>query len=372
MFCKIYLSVIIGCTYQLGEGFMDSVKKLYKAIFIDDEIWALRGLQGIVDWKEFGFDNIGAFTDSIEALEALPALKPDVVFTDIRMPEIDGMTLIERAREIVPDAVFVIVSAYRDFEIAKKALKNQVSDYLIKPLDKTEVRQSLSALYEKLQEGDKDSSDVSSVDLLNDDVLNNADVTRFVSNLLKQGPIRILTSEADLSGCGLNIIPVRIRGMLYSYIITGRANAFYLEDRVKGLRIGVSTEMTDCGELCVKAREAVKSFNGCFFYSDNEQTAKIQDYLYDNLSQKITVEDVCSKFFLSKSYVFELFRENAEVSAMGFLKKVRLCHAADLLKLQKTSVSQVATAVGFDDVGYFIKTFKSKYGCTPEQYASTR
>ena len=349
---------------------MDTSKKLYRAIFIDDEIWALRGLQGIVDWKEFGFDNIGAFTDSREALEALPELKPDVVFTDIRMPEIDGMTLIERARDIVPDAVFVIVSAYRDFEIAKQALKNQVSDYLIKPLDKTEVRQSLTALYEKLQAADKDSFAITDVDLLSEEATGNADVTRFVSGLLAGGPIRILTSEADISGCGLNIIPVRIRGMLYSYIITGRTNAFYLEDRVKGIRIGVSTEMSDCGDLNVKALEAVKSFNGCFFYSDNEQTAKIQDYLYDNLDKKITVEDVCSKFFLSKSYVFELFRENAEVSAMGFLKKVRLCHAADLLKLQKSSVSQVAAAVGFDDVGYFIKTFKSKYGCTPEQYSA--
>jgi len=349
---------------------MDTPKKLYRAIFIDDEIWALRGLQGIVDWKEFGFDNIGAFTDSREALEALPELKPDVVFTDIRMPEVDGMTLIERAREMVPDAVFVIVSAYRDFEIAKQALKNQVSDYLIKPLDKAEVRQSLTALYEKLQAADKDSFAITDVDLLSEDVAGNADVTRFVSGLLAGGPIRILTSEADISDYGLNIIPVRIRGMLYSYIITGRTNAFYLEDRVKGIRIGVSTEMTDCGDLSVKAREAVKSFNGCFFYSDNEQTAKIQDYLYDNLDKKLTVEDVCSKFFLSKSYIFELFRENAEVSAMGFLKKVRLCHAADLLKLQKSSVSQVAAAVGFDDVGYFIKTFKSKYGCTPEQYSS--
>ena len=280
------------------------------------------------------------------------------------------MTLIERAREIVPDAVFVIVSAYRDFEIAKQALKNQVSDYLIKPLDKAEVRQSLTALYEKLQEADKDSFAITDVDLLSEDVADNADVTRFVSSLLAGGPIRILTSEADISDYGLNIIPVRIRGMLYSYIITGRTNAFCLEDRVKGIRIGVSTEMSDCGDLNVKALEAVKSFNGCFFYSDNEQTAKIQDYLYDNLDKKITVEDVCSKFFLSKSYIFELFRENVEVSVMGFLKKVRLCHAADLLKLQKSSVSQVAAAVGFDDVGYFIKTFKSKYGCTPEQYSS--
>ena len=57
---------------------------------------------------------------------------------------------------------------------------------------------------------------------------------------------------------------------------------------------------------------------------------------------------------------------------MNFLKKVRLCHAADLLKTHNITVSEVASAVGFDDVGYFIKTFKTKYGCTPEHYASAR
>ena len=351
---------------------MGNERKLFKAIFIDDEIWALRGLLGIVDWTESGFLNLGAYTDSREALEAARELKPDVIFTDIRMPDIDGMALIEAVKEISPDTLFVIVSAYRDFEIAKKALKNDVSDYLIKPLDKAEVKTAITALYEKLSRKGAPSFNITDYDLLNESSYSNSNVQRFITKLPYGKDSRIVVSESDLAGKLPGLFPIMLKGLPYSYFVYECDNGFGLENTLGGVRIGVSTVFGSPDDFCEKAAQARKSYIGCFFFSGNDQTARIQEYLYDNLDKKLSMEDVCSKFFLSKSYVFELFRENAEVSAMNFLKKVRLCHAADLLKTHGLTVSEVANAVGFDDVGYFIKTFKAKYGCTPEQYASTR
>ena len=351
---------------------MESDRKLFKAIYIDDEIWALRGLLGIVDWTEFGFVNVGAFTDSREALEAARELKPDVIFTDIRMPDVDGMTLIEAVKETSPDTLFVIVSAYRDFEIAKKALKNDVSDYLIKPLDKAEVRTALTALYDKLNKKNASSFNITDYDLLDEASYDGSDVQRFIDKLPYSKDSRVIVSEADLSGRIPGLFAITLKGLPYAYFVYECDNPFSLEDSLGGIRLGVSMPFSSPEGFKNAAMQASKSYKGCFFYSANDQTARIQEYLYDNLSEKISIEDVCSRFFLSKSYIFELFRENAEVSAMGFLKKVRLCHAADLLKARHSSVSEVAEAVGFDDVGYFIKTFKTKFGCTPEQYASAR
>ena len=349
---------------------MGNNRKLFKAIFIDDEIWALRGLLGIVDWAKFGFESVGSFTDSREALEAAKTLKPDVIFTDIRMPDIDGMMLIEAVKEISPDTLFVIVSAYRDFEIAKKALKNDVSDYLIKPLDKAEVKTALTALYEKLSRINAASFNITDFDLLNESSYSNIDVQKFIAKLPYGKDSRIVVSETDLAGKMPGVFPITLKGLPYAYFVYECDNGFVLENTLGGVRLGVSTPFASPDDFYARALQARKSYIGCFFYSSNDQTAKIQEYLYDNMSQRISVEDVCSKFYLSKSYVFELFRENAEVSVMNFLKKVRLCHAADLLKTHGSTVSEVANAVGFDDVGYFIKTFKTKYGCTPEQYAS--
>lgn len=350
---------------------MENDKRLFKAVLVDDEIWALRGLAGIVDWAEYGFDVVGKFTDSSEALLKIGELKPDVVFTDIRMPGIDGMKLIESIRKADSHVSFVIVSAYRDFEIARKAMKQEVSEYLIKPLDKAEVKNTLTALYTRLSSSASESFDIKNFDLSSDKALKNPDVIKFFKAFKFTDRSRILLSDSEIKNLP-GLTPVSVGGFDYAYILSECDNPYILEDRLKGTRIGLSTALSSFEEIPEKIKEAGKSFRGCFFFSYNEQTAKIQEYLFDNLENKISMEDVCGHFFLSKSYVFELFRLHTVTSAMGFLKRVRLCRAADLLKEKGASVSGVASRVGFDDVGYFIKTFKAKYGVTPEQYSQLR
>ena len=72
------------------------------------------------------------------------SVQPDIVITDIRMPGMDGLDFIERARELNPEIVFVIISGYSDFDFAKRAIKYGVSDYLLKPIDEAELRSNLA------------------------------------------------------------------------------------------------------------------------------------------------------------------------------------------------------------------------------------
>lgn len=334
-------------------------KKKFTAILVDDEIWALRGLKGIADWESMGYEIIGTYTDSVEALEHVTSEKPDVLFTDIRMPDIDGMSLIEKVKEVSPDTSFVIVSAYRDFEIAKKAMKNDVSDYLIKPLDKEEVKNTLSLLYENLCSKKTSLVSVKDFDLSDPDSLSVPEVERFLHEVLN-GSAKIVISSKALA-CPNEIY---IKGFPYSYIAS---EDFSVSDDT---RYGCSTVSLSIDTLAGKIEEAKKSYNGGFIFSDNEQTAKIQEYLFDNLSKKMSMDDLAASMFLSKPYIFELFRVNCEDSAMSFLKNIRLNVAANLLKKPGSTVNGVAEAVGFEDPGYFIKNFKTKFGCTPEQYSS--
>lgn len=333
-------------------------KKRFTAILVDDEIWALRGLKGIVDWESMGYDIIGAYTDSVEALEHVTSEKPDVLFTDIRMPDIDGMSLIEKIKEVSPDTSYVIVSAYRDFEIAKKALKNDVSDYLIKPLDKEEVKNTLTLLHENLCSRKKASLSVKDFDLSDKASLSVPEVERFLHSL-GENPSRVIISSGELS----EMEEIYIKGFPYSYI--GEP-----QNLPQNLRYGLSTLSVTIDNISDKISEAKKSYAGGFLFSDNEQTAKIQEYLFDNLEKKISMDDLAASMFLSKPYIFELFRANCEDSAMSFLKNIRLNVAADLLKKPGSTVNSVAEAVGFEDPGYFIKNFKAKFGCTPEQYSA--
>ena len=105
-----------------------------RVILVDDEFWALRGLETLFPWAEHGYTPIGSFDDPVDALEAILAEKPELVITDIRMPELSGLDLLRAARERGVESVFVIVSGYGEFEYAQAALRHGAFDYLLKPV----------------------------------------------------------------------------------------------------------------------------------------------------------------------------------------------------------------------------------------------
>ena len=84
---------------------------MYTVFLIDDEIWALRGLQNIIPWEEYGFCIKKTFLDSEEALQEALENAPDVIFTDVRMPEVDGLELIQAIQNAGLNTQIVIVSA---------------------------------------------------------------------------------------------------------------------------------------------------------------------------------------------------------------------------------------------------------------------
>ncbi|MDF2921179.1 MAG: AraC family transcriptional regulator [Paenibacillaceae bacterium] len=108
---------------------------MYKVMIVDDESWAIRGIRNAFDWNKYGFEIIGQFTSAYKAWDAIVAKKPDLVFTDIRMPEISGLDLMKMSRNHGLDIEFVIVSGYAEFEYAQEALRYGALDYFLKPLD---------------------------------------------------------------------------------------------------------------------------------------------------------------------------------------------------------------------------------------------
>ena len=77
--------------------------------------------------------------------------QPDLVITDIRMPVMDGITLLTKVREQFPFTKFIITSGFSDFEYAKKAITLKVSDYLLKPVDSEELKEALSKIKQEFQ-----------------------------------------------------------------------------------------------------------------------------------------------------------------------------------------------------------------------------
>ena len=113
--------------------------KLYRIILVDDEEEVRKSIIRKIKWEENGFLVAGDAENGEDALEKIEALEPDLILTDIRMPYMDGLTLAERVRQKYPSMKIVIFSGYDDFEYAKQAIKLNVTEYILKPVNVEEL-----------------------------------------------------------------------------------------------------------------------------------------------------------------------------------------------------------------------------------------
>lgn len=125
---------------------------LYRIILVDDEEEVRQSIIRKIDWTSAGFCVVGDAENGQEALEKVEALEPDVILTDIRMPYMDGLTLAERVRQKSPSVKIVIFSGYDDFEYAKRAIKLNVTEYILKPVNVEELTAILKRIKFNLDE----------------------------------------------------------------------------------------------------------------------------------------------------------------------------------------------------------------------------
>lgn len=125
---------------------------MYTMVLLDDEKIVLQGIQKVCEKEDCGFLVKGAFVDPLKALDALPELRPHLIITDVRMPQMDGLEFAKRAKEILPESEIVILSGYRDFTYAQTAMKIGVSDYLLKPIKKADFRTCCTACMHVLRQ----------------------------------------------------------------------------------------------------------------------------------------------------------------------------------------------------------------------------
>lgn len=128
---------------------------MLKVILADDEKRVCQLLQLIVDWNALGFEIAAVVHNGLDALAAVRELRPDVVITDIRMPECSGLDLLSRLREEKQDIDVVIISGYRQFDYAHAALQDGAEDYLLKPIKKAELTAVLQRIKERRQSLDE-------------------------------------------------------------------------------------------------------------------------------------------------------------------------------------------------------------------------
>lgn len=122
----------------------------FHLLIVDDEAPIRKGISRFIDWEAIDCTIEDTASDGLEAMEKLKVHPVDIVITDIRMPEADGLTLAKHIHENYPDVMVIILTGYADFSYAQTAIQYGVSDFLLKPISKEQVITAVQNAQKKL------------------------------------------------------------------------------------------------------------------------------------------------------------------------------------------------------------------------------
>lgn len=124
---------------------------MWKVVIVDDDFQVLRGLRRAIPWEALDAEFVGEAIDGAEGLKLIGETNPDIVITDIYMPHMNGIEMIEQLRKTRFPGRFIILSGYNDFEFARTAIRLGVEDYLTKPGTVEQIQGVLAETIAKLE-----------------------------------------------------------------------------------------------------------------------------------------------------------------------------------------------------------------------------
>lgn len=251
---------------------------MYKVFIVDDEELVVKSLKASVDWKHCGFEVVGYALSAEEAVEKIPSHKPDVIFSDIRMPGMNGLELIKLLKDMEVMAKFIIVSGLAEFALAQKAIKHGVYGYCLKPFDEMEIMGYLLKIKKELETQnvlrddeilDYIESSTAETSMKLEQVLNSAGIHR-----LEQDKLRLLLSvrRDKLSfDKSMPCLTIRIGHRKFIYLMSERdAGLFQASHRREELKgIGFSNAFTDIRAMIQAIQEAEPQAFQYFTISDS-------------------------------------------------------------------------------------------------------
>lgn len=125
---------------------------MYKVMIIDDEPIIVEGLSKSIDWEKYNCQVIATAHNGREGKKLIEEKRPDMVFLDICMPEMDGLTMVAALQSEYKDMLVTVLTGFRDFEYAQRALHLGVCRFLLKPSNMTELEEAISYMVSRLDE----------------------------------------------------------------------------------------------------------------------------------------------------------------------------------------------------------------------------
>lgn len=405
-----------------------------RIIVADDEYFARRAIVKMI--RELSPEaeiclEAEAGREIMDFLEKNPA---DVIFTDIRMLDGDGLEVSEFVQRNYPDVSVVIISGYADFEYASAAIRYGVEDYLTKPVQKEKLLETLDRIRRKrkarkrmVEEKVESRMELESIRYMNpEEVFAEVKVAESLIGTIREREIDdkdswqmvsfqilerltnwsrerleeqkeyfrqhlermklweyyfypkeefLILAAPGQKNSGGGYLPAAVEKMLAAL---ERDRRLHFTAGISAVHQGLDAQtLAEAYRECCGAvnRRHLEPGRRVFLWEqDNsepqeELVNRILAYVDENYQYEISLTQMANEvFFMNASYLSRVFKAGTGKNFSRYLIEYRMQRAARLLADRSLRISDVAQAVGYNDASYFIRTFKSFYRMTPEQY----
>ena len=345
---------------------------MHRLVVIDDEYIVVEGIKAIIQREKLNCEVVGFAYDGIEALEVIRRERPDIVITDIRIPGLDGLSLIEEAKEFLPDTSFIVISGYTEFEYARRALTLGVKSYIDKPVTIEKVSEVISMIdteNERKEEKEKER-----------------DAARKYRTALEGRTELMICSILDeKAGEFADAVEENLRliGSYASDIDVYKKEAYRMicvavevfVDQRSDRRIHVSySEFEKCEneqQIAGYIRELVKQMTEVLesrkTASSHRIISRLLEYIDSHYNEDFGLNELAEQVNLNPAYLSILFKSEVGMSFVKYRTGMRIEKAKGYL-LDGHKVAEVSEMVGYNNYRYFCDIFKKHVGVTPSEF----
>lgn len=396
-----------------------------KVMLAEDELLVRLGIKSLIEWEKHGFSFIGDAPDGVKALELMEQEVPDILLTDIIMPRMGGLELIETAKQYYPETLFIVLSSHNEFDYVRKAMKMGVEDYILKTsLKPAELLQILLEASSKIAKRREDNSSSpiskgqsssrketltqklsswldknlepsnwmeSSIAEPEEETLPENSVFMILKpELLREGVqessalkllIHLCQSEiGELLICD----PVEVDNgeiiLLLHELEADESNPQDIADHLIGassrmlgiaLNVGISGQISNWSEIDRAYIQAKDILNGSWVKKTaREDINRLLHYMKENFATDISLKNAAEYINMSESYLSFIFKKEIGTGFIDYLNMLRVDKAAHILINSSMPIYEIALQVGYENINYFGRIFKKVKGVSPQKYRS--
>lgn len=339
---------------------------MYRVLLVDDDVNMLALLKQQIPWERYGYAIMGTVTNGEDALGLMEKTMPNLIITDVRMPVMDGLTFCKKVRQLRDDIPIILLSAYEDLETARIAMKYNVTEYLLKPLNQQNIQLLCQILQEMVHNYEQQSF-----------------FTEICNQTSRQNEIAEHLAAEDEEWFRAffvtytNCFSIRFQ-LVQSTCITMLKLLYAKHPDSKHLLGKYDEQLQNCATKLEMVSLVAQLYDKELHAS--EGTADPIDYqgsifqqIFDYVEHNFMLPDcgasmLAERFHFSADHISRLFGRYTGETLNVYINKKRMEYALELLHRPELSINEVAERSGFRNQNYFSRVFRKHLQVSPTEY----